>query len=122
MRAMLDRLASAWNLPPLGVVIEQTIPAHAGLGSGTQLALALGVGAARLAGSTCRRIRWRSSCSVARRSGIGLGAFEQGGFLVDGGRGADGLPPPLISRLAFPAEWRLLLDFRPGAGRPARRR
>ena len=98
-RAMLERLAAAWDLPPLHVAIQRTIPTHAGLGSGTQLALALGVAAARAAGID------RSAREVAlllergARSGIGIGAFEQGGFLVDGGRGADGLPPPLIARL-----------------------
>ena len=112
-RAMLERLAAAWSLPPLQVVVERAIPTHAGLGSGTQLALALGVAAARAAGID------RPAREVARllergtRSGIGIGAFEQGGFLVDGGRGPDGLPPPLTARLAFPAEWRLLLIFDP---------
>ena len=46
-----------------------------------------------------------------RRSGIGLGAFEQGGFLLDGGRADDGQPPPIIARLPFPDGWRLLLIF-----------
>ena len=104
-RAMLERLTAAWSLPPLHVAVERTIPAHAGLGSGTQLALALGVAVARAAGID------RPAREVARllergsRSGIGIGAFEQGGFLVDGGTGPDGLPPP--------AEWRLLLIFDP---------
>ena len=48
------------------------------------------------------------------RSGIGIGAFEGGGFLLDGGRGPQGLPPPILARLAFPAEWRILLLFDPG--------
>ena len=112
-RAMLDRLAAAWDLPPLRVVIEETIPAHAGLGSGTQLALALGAAAARLAGRPVPAREVARLLQRGARSGIGIGAFEQGGFLLDGGRGADGLPPPLTSRLAFPAAWRLLLIFDP---------
>jgi beta-ribofuranosylaminobenzene 5'-phosphate synthase len=112
-RAMLDRLARAWDLPPLGVVIEQVIPAHAGLGSGTQLALALGVGAARLAGLSVAPRAVAQFLQRGGRSGIGIGAFEQGGFILDGGRGEDGQPPPLTSRLAFPDEWRLLLIFDP---------
>ena len=64
----------------------QTIPSHAGLGAGTQLALAvgaaynqlyhLGLSAADIALSTKRGLR----------SGIGIGTFEHGGVIVDGGR------------------------------------
>jgi beta-RFAP synthase len=43
------------------------------------------------------------------RSGIGIGAFEEGGFVVDGGRGAAGTHPPVISRMPFPGAWRVLL-------------
>jgi len=43
------------------------------------------------------------------RSGIGLGLFTQGGFVVDGGRRDEGDPPPVISRIEFPAQWRVIL-------------
>lgn len=108
-RRVLARLAAAWHVPPVRVSIGQTIPAHAGLGSGTQLGLALGVGLARLAG------RQEDARAVARllergaRSGIGIGAFMAGGFILDGGRAADGEPPPVTARLSFPADWRVLL-------------
>ena len=106
---ILGRLAETWPLPPVRVEILETIPAHSGLGSGTQLGLALGVAVARLLG------RGEDARAVAKRlergarSGIGLGAFLTGGFLVDGGRGPGDEPPPIISRLVFPATWRLLL-------------
>jgi beta-RFAP synthase len=45
------------------------------------------------------------------RSGIGVGAFEHGGFLVDGGKGAADQAPPLVSHMVFPQEWRVLLIF-----------
>lgn len=108
-RSVLARLAEVWPLPPIRVELLETIPAHCGLGSGTQLGLALGVGLARLLG------RREDARAVARllergaRSGIGLGAFEDGGFLVDGGRGSGDEPPPIIARLPFPESWRLLL-------------
>ena len=115
VRVMLDRLASAWNLPPLDIAVERTIPAHAGLGSGTQLALALGAAVASFVGIDASPRQVAQLLKRGARSGIGLGAFAEGGFLVDGGRGADGLPPPLVSRLDFPADWRLLLIFDPAA-------
>ena len=75
-----------------------------GLGSGTQLGLALGVGLAHLLG------RDEDARAIARllergaRSGIGLATFLTGGFLVDGGRGAADEPPPIISRLGLPGD------------------
>jgi beta-RFAP synthase len=110
-RRMLDRLAAAWDLPPMRVTIDRIIPAHAGLGSGTQLALALGVAAARLAGRDTSLGVIAGLLQRGSRSGVGIGAFEQGGFILDGGKGIDGAPPPVTARLAFPEAWRLLLIF-----------
>jgi beta-RFAP synthase len=45
------------------------------------------------------------------RSSIGIAAFEQGGVILDGGRGDLDAPPPVLSRLAFPEAWRILLVF-----------
>jgi beta-ribofuranosylaminobenzene 5'-phosphate synthase len=89
--------------------IERAIPEHAGLGSGTQLAIAVGMAASKLYGLdfTAREIAF--ILDRGNRSGIGVGAFEHGGFLVDGGRGDGDNLPPLISRLDFPAAWRVLL-------------
>jgi beta-RFAP synthase len=108
-RRALAVLRSAWKLPPVQVAIEETIPAHAGLGSGTQLGLALGIGLARLAGVTAGARDVARLLERGARSGIGIGAFEQGGFLLDGGRSAEGDPPPVTARLPFPPHWRLLL-------------
>ena len=45
----MTRLAELLGVPPEAQVeVEQTVPAHAGLGSGTQLAIAVGVAFARL--------------------------------------------------------------------------
>lgn len=91
------------------VDIEQVIPEHAGLGSGTQLAIAVGVAATKLYELDFTPRELASILDRGNRSGIGVGAFEQGGFLVDGGRGSADTLPPLISRLDFPAQWRVLL-------------
>jgi len=58
-------------------------------------------------------VRWPPHIGRGGRSGIGLGLFEHGGFVVDGGRGERDLPPTLISHLKFPAQWRLVLVFDP---------
>lgn len=104
-------LALAGGARGLHLVTHALPPAHVGLGSGTQLALALaaaGAGALDLAHSA-REL----AVLVGRgeRSGIGIAAFEAGGFIVDGGRGPASTTPPVLARLNFPAAWRCVLLF-----------
>jgi len=102
--------------------VVDAIPDHVGLGSGTQAALATGTALSTLFGLDLSARRLASLLERGARSGIGLGAFEQGGFVVDGGRidgdhGDDGAPPPVVSRLEFPDAWRIVLIFdRAGRG------
>lgn len=95
--------------------VEGAIPAHSGLGSGTQLSLAVGVALSRLYGLGLSVREVAALTARGARSGIGIGAFEQGGLLVDGGRSPATVVPPIISRLAFPDAWRILLVFDPAA-------
>lgn len=87
------------------------IPEHAGLGSGTQMALAVGWAVARLHGLEMTVREVAAVVERGARSGIGIGAFEQGGLLVDGGRGSGTVVPPILARLEFPEDWRILLIF-----------
>ena len=106
----LNRLREVIDLPVnICVSVRTAIPSHAGLGSGTQLALALGTAASRLTGSELSPREIAHLLDRGARSGIGVAAFEHGGFVVDGGRGANDSLPPLIARLAFPPAWRILL-------------
>lgn len=107
-----QRLADAFLIPGgVRLEIEEAIPAHAGLGSGTQLGLAVGTAYAGLYGLSVgpREIAWRLGRGA--RSGIGIGAFAHGGVLLDGGRldKEDSPPAPIIGRIAFPPRWRILL-------------
>lgn len=94
--------------------VAKAIPAHAGLGSGTQLALAVGTGLARLQGRLLGMDELADTGERGMRSGIGLAAFDGGGFLIDGGRGPSDRAPPVILRSDFPDEWRVLLMLDPG--------
>lgn len=102
-------LEAGLGLAPAKVTIESLIPSHVGLGSGTQLGLALGVGQARLVGSALGAAAVGRVLERGARSGIGIAAFAQGGLVTDGGKGAGDAPPPLLSRLPFPEAWRMLL-------------
>jgi beta-RFAP synthase len=89
--------------------ILRAIPEHAGLGSGTQLALAVGTACARLAGVSLNVDELANLLLRGQRSGIGIGTYSQGGFVVDAGRGPGTRTPPVISRLPVPDPWRFVL-------------
>lgn len=95
---------------PAALHVVAAPPEHVGLGSGTQLSLAV----ARI---VAERAGWADAPTAAlaaltgrgRRSGIGLHGFAQGGLIVDGGRRRDTDLPPLLVRLEFPTEWQALV-------------
>ena len=91
------------------VEVARAIPAHAGLGSGTQLALAVGAALMTLEGLSWQAQKLGELVERGARSAIGMAAFEQGGFIIDGGRGAGDRPPPVLVRADFPDDWRVLL-------------
>jgi beta-RFAP synthase len=92
------------------VVVHRALPAHAGLGSGTQLALAIGRALAELHGVATTPVGLAMAVGRAQRSAIGTWTFAGGGLVVEGGRRADrdGIGP-LIARLPFPSEWRCVV-------------
>ena len=98
--------------------VEEAIAPHAGLGSGTQLALAVGAGMAKLFDLDMRTVEIAAVLDRGNRSGLGIGLFDHGGFVVDGGSAGDGVPPPVIARQPFPSQWRLLLVFDRGRQGP----
>jgi len=94
---------------PLRLRLRQVLPAHAGFGSGTQLALAIGRAFACWHGldvDTATLARWLGR---GRRSGIGIAGFDQGGLLVDGGPAAEGEVAPVLARVDLPESWRIVI-------------
>ena len=89
--------------------VKSLIPPHAGLGSGTQLALAIGRGVASLYQNPITTQEIAVVMARGARSGIGVEVFEHGGFVIDVGRGSETIVPPPLCRLAFPSEWPILL-------------
>ena len=109
-----DNLVKSLNLgEKFSVKILQAIPEHAGLGSGTQMALAIGAGLNALFDLNLTVAKIASASQRGARSGIGIGAFEQGGFLIDSGKIIEPETtnelPSIALRLNFPAQWRVLL-------------
>lgn len=101
--------------------IQQHIPEHAGLGSGTQLALAIGAAINQLYNLNLSTAKIAELTRRGGRSGIGIAAFDYGGLLIDGGRSSgmnsvsslkeNSNVPPLLARYDFPEQWRILLIF-----------
>ena len=118
----------------VAITVRSSYPSHVGLGSGSQIGLAVARAISELHN---RQLPVKELARLVGRggtSGIGTAAFEYGGFIVDGGHrfGADGektdflpsaasrgvSPPPVIARHDFPSDWRILVaipEVPPGA-------
>ncbi len=99
------------------------IPAHVGLGSGTQIALAVGTALARLADLRISTQEIAITMERGARSGIGIATFRRGGFVLDGGHRILSSPadssiaqgqnrrleknriPPVLFQHSLPKDW-----------------
>ncbi len=97
------------------IVLRAAPPTHAGLGSGTQLALALGTALSRLAGHALDPTVLGPALRRGHRSGVGLAAFAGGGLIVDGGHPvggpaeSEGHVPPVLAQHPLPEAWRFVV-------------
>jgi beta-ribofuranosylaminobenzene 5'-phosphate synthase len=95
------------------VCVHRTLPSHVGLGSGTQLALAVARALAELHGVATDAPGLARTLGRGGRSAVGTWTFAGGGLVLEGGRRQDrdasGGVSPLIARLPFPPTWRCLL-------------
>jgi beta-ribofuranosylaminobenzene 5'-phosphate synthase len=121
-RQVLKGLHAGGNV---SITVREHYPTHIGLGSGSQIMLAIAQGIAEIYGRSLPIKELALLVGRGGTSGIGTAAFEHGGFIVDGGhafgqnreksefrpsaasRGVR--PPPVIVRHEFPADWRILL-------------
>jgi beta-ribofuranosylaminobenzene 5'-phosphate synthase len=119
-----------WSLGDVACGIEVTAapPPHVGLGSGTQLALAVAAGMQRLFVADLPPIAKRMTAEQAfqlaaavgrgRRSCVGIYGFAGGGLILEAGRlastPADNVSP-LLARVFLPEAWRCVVLLRRGA-------
>ena len=115
---------SALKLLPEGtgirISIENDYPSHTGMGSGTQASLAAGMAVNRIYGLGLDVYEIAEKVGRGGTSGIGIQAFEKGGFILDGGHkfsdkkaflpsAASHLAPsPVLLRMDFP-DWDILV-------------
>lgn len=95
--------------PPYRLRVVNAPRDHIGLGTGTQLAMAVARAITALRKESIALPDLAQCVGRGRRSGIGVHGFEQGGFIVDAGKkNGEGLAP-LALRIAVPESWRFLL-------------
>lgn len=109
--------AGGVTIPPQSIHVLSAPPEHAGLGTGTQLGMAVGrllerASGVEPSGSEALAVR------VGRglRSSLGLHGFAHGGFLVEAGKRDAERSAPLVARLPFPENWRVVLVVPPRSG------
>ena len=102
------------------ISIEDDYPSHTGMGSGTQASLAAGMAVNRIYGLGLDVYKIAEKVGRGGTSGIGVQAFEKGGFILDGGHkfsekkaflpsAASNLAPaPVLLRTDFP-DWDILV-------------
>jgi beta-ribofuranosylaminobenzene 5'-phosphate synthase len=102
-------------------LVKKTYPAHSGLGSGTQISLAVGKIILNLNDMDMTAHEIAKIVGRGGTSGIGVRAFDHGGFIIDGGHRINekpdflpssvscASPAPLITRYDFPEDWDIIL-------------
>jgi beta-ribofuranosylaminobenzene 5'-phosphate synthase len=121
----LAEVREQWHGDGCRIEIESAPREHIGLGTGTQLGLAIAAGISALVGSPpLSPVGLARLSGRGERSSIGTHGFAVGGLLVEAGKyaaaersalGADGtrsVPAtlsPLVARVELPADWRFLL-------------
>jgi beta-RFAP synthase len=116
VKSLAKRFLETYHIQAnVDIHVKQTIPDHVGLGSGTQLALAVATALKKIFNVKASTPELAIAMGRAQRTGVGTAIFEQGGFVVDGGKATKNsicLPekfPPLIFRQPFPEDWHFVV-------------
>ena len=98
------------------ICVHRALPSHSGLGSGTQLALAVARALAELYALPADAPALARAVGRARRSAVGTWTFAGGGLVLEGGRRPETDDvAPLLARLPFPPSWRCVVAVPRGA-------
>jgi beta-ribofuranosylaminobenzene 5'-phosphate synthase len=119
IRDAASAIITKHNVGGVAIEVVEEYPAHVGLGSGTQIALAVGTAISELYGLDLGPASIAKLTGRGGTSGIGVAAYEWGGFIIDGGHkgktdflpsSASGKydPAPMIVRHDFP-DWTIVL-------------
>jgi beta-ribofuranosylaminobenzene 5'-phosphate synthase len=103
---------------PHRLIIESTAPEHMGLGTGTQLGMAVARALAVAFGMPdMDAVELAKRAGRGRRSGVGVHGFARGGLVVEAGWRQTDEIAPLVARVPFPQTWRVVVVLPPwGSG------
>jgi beta-ribofuranosylaminobenzene 5'-phosphate synthase len=115
-----ERACELLSVPGAELSVESDLPRHAGLGSGTQVALAVLTAIARAHGRAPAARERAPDLGRGGRSGVGVATFEKGGFVLDAGHPAalftadapdvgEWTVPAVSARHPIPESWRFLV-------------
>jgi beta-ribofuranosylaminobenzene 5'-phosphate synthase len=105
IRALAKRFLEIYGIKANAQInVKQTIPEHSGLGSGTQLALAVATALSKLFNVDASTQALAEAMGRGQRTSVGTTIFERGGFVVDGGKSKTGFPTTIL-RQPFPNNW-----------------
>lgn len=114
--SLVRRFLEAYHLKGnVRLHVTQTIPRHVGLGSGTQLALAVATALAELFQVEASPLQLSFAMGRMQRTRVGTAIFRHGGLVVDGGKKVEGGSviteslSPLIFREKFPENWKFIV-------------
>jgi beta-RFAP synthase len=97
-------------LPPCSLELVHAPPEHVGLGTGTQLALAVAAGMNAWCGLPAQSpLELALSVGRGLRSAVGTYGFVHGGLIVEQGKLVGEPVSPLDCRVSLPEEWRFVL-------------
>lgn len=94
---------------PVELSVSDVIPSHVGLGSGTQLALAIAKACTLVNKTNIPEEYLSNLLGRGARSGIGTAAFSQGGFIVDKDARKSNESRAVAERFKFPQNWHIIL-------------
>jgi beta-ribofuranosylaminobenzene 5'-phosphate synthase len=92
--------------------VVSAAPEHFGLGTGTQLGLAIAYALQAIARKNHINVNALHLAKIigrGLRSHVGIHGFERGGLVVEAGKSADSPFSPLVAHHGFPTEWSILL-------------
>ena len=114
--SFIKTFSDHYKITPGGIInITRHIPEHKGLGSGSQLGLALATALTRICNIDEESHDLALMAGRGLRSGIGITAFKKGGFIIDGGKKrispkkTSPEPPKALLRYKFPSSWHFVI-------------
>lgn len=108
-KSFVTRILDYYKLNGAKIDVRSVPPRHAGLGSTTQLSLSIATGITKAYGLDVRPVELARVLGRGKQSATGTYAFQQGGFIVEGGWGDNTTFPPLLFNYHFPEDWSFLI-------------